>query len=429
MKSAPLRGIVALAALLAAAPHAAAAVEQGAALAPPPDSLVALALQRAPSLAALRARVQEAREMVRPAGALPNPMVEVMLQDVGFPTWTVGSEDMSMLGPQVSQGIPFPGKRTARRRVAQAEVAVKESEFEQLRREVARDMRGDYARLYAVDRQRSALGAGHEMLAVLTATVRDRYSAGMTDGEAALKAQLVLSRLDEQLGDLAAERAGIVAAMNRLLDRPGDAPVGEVTALPVTNVPATPWSDAILGGSVDVATRRAEVRAAEHKLQAARLERWPDLVAGAGLSYRGGKDPVTTLRLGLDLPLWSGQNQSPVLRANTQGLEAARQSLREAEAAARADAARLEADWTNTERQVARYAETIVPQSSLTLEAARSGYLVGRGDFTTVIDDFRMWLEARTGLAQREARRYTTWAELQAVLGPGGAAEDGRMGR
>ena len=75
-------------------------------IAPPPDELVALALQRAPSLAALAARVQEARELVRPAGALPNPMVELMVQDVGFPRWTVGEEDMSMVGPQLSRASP-----------------------------------------------------------------------------------------------------------------------------------------------------------------------------------------------------------------------------------------------------------------------------------------------------------------------------------
>ena len=39
-------------------------------IAPPPDDLVALALQRAPSLVVLAARVQEARELVRPAGEI-----------------------------------------------------------------------------------------------------------------------------------------------------------------------------------------------------------------------------------------------------------------------------------------------------------------------------------------------------------------------
>ena len=95
-----------------------AAPPDSARVAPPVEELVALALERAPSIAAMDARAVAAREMVAPAGALPDPTVELMLQDEGFPDWTVGKMPMSMIGPQISQGIPFPGKRGARREAA-----------------------------------------------------------------------------------------------------------------------------------------------------------------------------------------------------------------------------------------------------------------------------------------------------------------------
>ena len=398
-------------------------------IAPPPDELVALALQHAPSLAALAARVQEAREMVRPAGALPNPMVELMVQDIGFPRWTVGEEDMSMVGPQISQGIPFPGKRGARRQAAQAEVTVKASQFELLRREVARDLRRLCARLYALDQERQALSSGRELLELLAATVRERYSAGAAEQEAAIKAQLAVSRLDERLDDLAAERKALVAAVNRYLDQPGDAPLGRVTTLPEAVVPPMPWETVVAENSPEVAVRRAEMQAAERRLRVARLEFRPDFLAGAGVGFRGGKDPAVTLRLGMDLPLWSAQRQIPMFRAAEQDLEASRQTLRDAEARARAEAARLEAEWRRGGSQVTRYAQAIVPQSSLALDAARSSYMAGRGDFSAVIEDFNLWLEARAGLARREAERFTTWAELQTVIGPGGPGDQGRSGR
>ena len=406
--------------LAAASRGVAAADTTAVTLAPPLDELVARALQRAPSLAELKARVQEAREMVRPAGALPDPMVEVMLQDVGFPRWTVGGEDMSMIGPQITQGIPFPGKRSARRRAAQADVTVKVNELEQLRREVARDIRSLYARLYALDQEQQALSSGHELLAMLAATVRERYSAGVAEQEAAVKAQLAVSRLAERLDDLTAERKGLVASVNRLLAQPGDAPLGRVTTVPEPLVPPLPWDAAALENSAEVAARRAEVHASEQRLRLARLAPRPDLLAGAGVGFRGGKDPAVTLRLGMDLPLWYAQNQGPAIRAAEQDLEATRQALRDAEAIARAEAARLEARWRNAESQVARYAQAIVPQSSLALDAARSSYLAGRGDFSTVVEDFNQWLEARAGLAGREAERFSTWAELQTLIASSG---------
>jgi outer membrane protein TolC len=416
----------------AAAPAAAAApapAREDAGLAPPVDDLVARALERAPSLAELAARVQAARQLVRPAGALPDPMVELAVQDIGFPRWTFGTEDMSMIGPQFSQGIPFPGKRGARRRAADAEVMVKASELERLRREVTRDIRGLYARLYALDQDRQALSSGHELLEMLAAAVRESYSAGVTEQEPAVKARLAVLRLEERQDDLVADRKGLVASLNRYLDQPGDTPLGNVTTLPDSAVPALPWEAAAAMGSPEVGVRRAEAVAAERRLRAARLELRPDFVVGAGVGFRGAKDPAVTVRLGMDLPLWSAQRQGPAIHAAEREFEAARQGQRDAEAVARAEAARLAADWQRAGSQVARYTQAIVPQSSLALEAARSAYMAGRGDFSTVIEDFNLWLEARTGLARREAERYATWADLQALVTLGGRVDDYRRGQ
>ena len=69
-----------------------------------------------------------------------------------------------------------------------------------------------------------------------------------------------------------------------------------------------------------------------------------------------------------------------------------------------------------------------MPQTSAAVDAARSAYLAGRGDFSTVVEDFELWLEARTELARREADRFATWAELEAVLGCEGRNRES-MGR
>jgi hypothetical protein len=63
-----------------------------------------------------------------------------------------------------------------------------------------------------------------------------------------------------------------------------------------------------------------------------------------------------------------------------------------------------------------RFREAIVPQSSTALDAARSSYLAARGDFSTVVEDFGLWLEARVQLARREADLYAAWAGMQRLL-------------
>ena len=92
--------------------------------------------------------------------------------------------------------------------------------------------------------------------------------------------------------------------------------------------------------------------------------------------------------------------------------------LRAEEAATRGEAATLVARWRRDEAQVVLYREGIVPQSALALQAALASYRAGRGDFSMVIEDFRMWLEARALLAAREADRFATWAEVRYLSSP-----------
>jgi len=68
---------------------------------------------------------------------------------------------------------------------------------------------------------------------------------------------------------------------------------------------------------------------------------------------------------------------------------------------------------SRADSQIERYRQAILPQTSAAIDAARSAYLAGRGDFTTVILDFKEWLDARAQLAMRESERYIAWSELQ----------------
>ena len=381
------------------------------------DDLVAEALAKSPALAAARSRLTAAREMETPASALDNPMVEAMIQDADFPNYTIGSEDMSMAGFEVRQALPYPGKRRARAESARAETALRGTEAAELERRVASEVRFLYARAYAMDRERQSLTAARELVDLLSATASARYSTGQAEQESLLKAQLQVTRLEEQIDDLEAGRRALVAELNRWLDRPGDAPLGEIMALPAVEPSAGPWQERAVEASPRVRVARAAVAAAERRLAVARLDLKPDLAPAAGFAVRGALGPVLTLRVGIELPFWKRQKQEPLIRAAEAELETARQEVRDAESMARAEAARLEAEWTKAGRQIVRYREGILPQTSTAFDAARSSYLAGRGDFSTVIEDFNLWLEARVQLARREADRFTAWAGLEALTG------------
>jgi cobalt-zinc-cadmium efflux system outer membrane protein len=383
--------------------------------APPVEELVTAALERSPALTSLRARLQAAREMVAPSGALPDLMTSVSLQDASFPLWTVGSNEMSMVSVEVQQGLLYPGKRDARRAAASAEVATRDREIEQLQRQLAAGVRSIYGRVYVLDREKKALGSAGELLDLLQATAASRYSVGQTEQEPVVKAQLEISRLGERLDDLTAERRTLVAALNRLLDRPGETPLGEVQALPPIAAPTGSWQELAEANSAIAAVRQAQVQAAERRLAAARLELKPNLFATSAVGIRGSLPPIVTLNFGVEWPAWKKDKQAPLIRAAEREVDATKADLRDELASVRSEAARLHAEWDRAERQMLRYQQAILPQTSAAMDAARVAYLNGRGDFSTVVEDFKGWLDARVGLTRREADRFMVWAELQVL--------------
>ncbi len=409
----PLR-VAALALALALPP----AVAAGAPDAPAdPERWVAEALAAAPDLAGLAAREAALAERVRPAGALPDPMVAVTLQDVGFPAWTVGEQEMSMLGVEAQQGLLWPGKRDARRAAAAGEAAQARAATEAARRRLAAQVRALAAELYAIDRETEALRQAGELLDLLAATAAARYGAGEGDQADVLRRRLERSGLAARADDLAARRAAVAAELNRLRDRPGGEPLAAPAALPDLPLPGGDWEARAAGAASAVAVARAALAAAEARGALARAEARPDLFAGAGWAARGEFDRVVTLRLGAALPLWSGARQAPLRRAAAWEAEAARRELAAAAAAARAEAAALAARIARDDAQVARLRDEILPATSAVFDAARTAYLAGTGDLAAVVADLRAWLEARAELARRQAARYATRAAAAALLG------------
>ena len=397
--------------------------------APALDALVARALERAPSIAARRARLAAA-EAVRPAaGLLPDPMVEFEYRDAGFPRQTLGSDPMSMVGAMVQQPLLTGARRRASRAVAASEVQQRRAEVDAWAGELTAAVREQYARLYTVDREQAVLRDALQIADLLATTASSRYAAGESDQASVLRTQLERTRVGERLADLEGERAILVAGLNRLTDDPIGTVIGEVTSLP--ELPALPAGLDVLpelaaAASPEVGVRQAEVALAGERLTAARAELGTNLTLGGGFYWQGNSDRVVTLTLGFELPFRRNRRERPMIAASEREAEAARLELRDASASARAQAAQLVAEIKRAEDQLVRYRTGLLPQSSAALDAARAGYLGGRGEFAAALDEFRRWTEIRVEVARREAARFAALGRLHVLVAQAAAGEGAR---
>jgi outer membrane protein, heavy metal efflux system len=389
--------------------------------APRVEDLVAEAIAGAPSLAARIARLRAAQASLPAADAPDDPMVEFEYRDAGFPRQTLGSDPMTMTGATLRQPLLSRSRRVARRAVAEAEVGVRHAEADAIACDLTAAIREQYARLYALDRERAVLKDAIEMADLLATTASSRYGAGESDQASVLRAQLERTRLGERVVDLEAERTAATITLNRLVGRPSSAALGEVVRLPeppAFDGPQDGLPARAADHSPEVSMRRAESQAAERRVQAAQSDLSPVYSVGGGVFWQGGLDRVITLSVGIELPFRKGRKQLPRLEASRHDLEAARLDAEDAAAEARATAARLLTEIRRAEAQAVRYRSALLPQSSAAFDAARAGYLGGRGDFAAALDEFRRWADVRVQLARLEASRFSAWGQLDVLVNP-----------
>jgi len=384
--------------------------------APPAARLIELARQRSPRLAELSARIAAAEEKIAPAGALANPMVEARLENMSLDEWMVGDDEGSQIMFGASQALPYPGKREARRQVARAELGQALAERAAAERSLALEVERLVADLYAADRELELLDAVHELLQMLASTVAARYGVGEADQEAVLKIQLQISRHDQFREGVLQMRQQGEAELRRALALPAGTPIGRIRQLVAEALPPGDLAVRAPSEAPEVAVARAAVVVAERRLDLERLELRPDFSVNGGVMYRGDLDPGVVAGLGVELPLWRRRRQLPLIRAAESELAAARHAEQSAQLAALAEAEAQLAAWRRVERRLALSSEGILPQSSAALDAARSGYLTARSDFSTVVEDLSLWLEGRVEHARLEAERYATRAALAALV-------------
>jgi outer membrane protein TolC len=380
------------------------------------DEYLTRAIAKSPTLSALKARQQSARELVAPSGALPDPMVGIMYQSMG-PPWQPMAP-MSMVQGEISQVIPGVGKRQARRNASQAEADMRFADIGATKARIAAEVRLLFARVYASDREQRALESASQLIQVMVGAVTGQFASGTADQEALAKIEVERSKLREQLLDIQTNREILVARLNRLMVRAESAIVPRLDGLPDVPLEIGPISDEELAKSPELRVQRAAILAASRRRENAETETRPNFLVGLAGGATTTGEPIVTLRFGMELPIWRSTKQEPLIRSARNDVEATQSEYKAIELKLRADVAELLARFKRDSQQIQLYRGSIIPSASLALHAARNAYSTGRADFATVIEDFRIWLEAQVGLSRREADRLMTWAELRALTEP-----------
>ena len=394
--------------------------------------LTAEAIAANPSLEQGTAMARAARARIRPAGALPDPMLSAGLMNLTLPRFAFREHEMTQVSVELSQEIPWPGTLGARTGVARARARGSQAETAARRRQIVVQTAALYYRLRYVLTARATLRRQRQLLSAGVEISTARYATTTAPQSDPLQARVALARLDTEEAELIAQETELRAQLDALrnvsgLDslqiepiRPEVVPSAVHLASPIPSVTS---ADSLGPDSLPdhprLVARRAGVEAAEQAVRVEQLGARPDFTFMTQYGARPlGSDFFSAL-VGIRIPLYAGRKQHQLADAARAEAVAARAALAEEQAELVEEMRTVRAQIRAGATRLRLLTEQVVPAAQATVDASLRVYRVGNVEFLTVLAAEDALYRAELDAARVAAEHLTHLVMLEQLLAPG----------
>ena len=356
-------------------------------------SLVQEASENNPIIKASKARWEASTMRPSQEGSLPNPIIGGRIKNVSFSDITLGEDPRSDIQAFVSQEIPFPGKLSSKEEIAQQESDSQRWLSDAISRKVIADLKEAYFDWFFVNKSIEITNRNKVLLQKFTKIAEVKYEVGMGIQQDVLKAQVEISGFIERLELLAKRKEIVETKIKKILNRPLDSPLGEPEEITKSELTtslseityATSENAPLLKSSSEIVDSR------EESLKLAKKQYLPDFILGATYFNRDGGngdlDDIWQISLCLRIPLYYWRKEKFGVREAALDISEARENYESTKNNLLFDVKDNYITATTAERLVELYQRGIIPQSTLSLESAISGYQVGDIDFLTLLNN------------------------------------------
>lgn len=383
---------------------------------------LALALLHSPDLAAFawETRAREARALQ--AGRLPNPVLEVLAEDVGrSEELAAGTGSQGLIQPQttiqLSQLIELGGKRTARQRLATLNRDLAAWDYEIARIDVLTRTTRNFIDVLAAQELVTLTSQTMELVEQVEQSVGARVAAGVVSPVEQTKAAVALAVAQVDLGRA---RRLLDASRGRLAGSWGSTEasfrsvVGDLRE--VAEPPPLLELKARLAATPELARWTAEISQRQSALSLERSRRVPDVALTVGFRRFTGL-PGNTLLFGAAVAL-------PVFDLNGRGVQEASLRLakgyeerRAAEAQVSVALAEGYQALSSAHEELTALRTTVLPGAQQAFEAVSEGYRLGKFEYLDVLDAQRTLIGAGGQYLRALSEYHKAVAEVERLIG------------
>jgi outer membrane protein TolC len=378
------------------------------------SQLVSDSLSVRPEIAAGDADVKAQAARVPQVGAMPDPTLQVGIQNDGFSDIQIGKMETSWVSIMLSQTLPWPGKRALRSDIARLEKTSTERTVDRLRLSTEADVRRLYVQLVWVRDRLALLARLTSIWQGASETAKIVYESGGGSQSDLLRARLELSRLKQRQIALSAQEQSLVQELNRLRAQPLDQPITTKTHLADLGLPTLfdkqqAVEDA-MRRSPELAAARNQIISQERYTALVSKLALPDFTVAAGIMPRGTSlPPMWLLSVSAPIPIFSAGKQNHAVHESRARSESAQANSLAIEQLLQLRVSERHAALLASTETLSIYDAGLLLQSRATQESTLAQYRVGKASFASV-------LEANAGVLADEEGYLSTLAESYFIL-------------
>jgi outer membrane protein, heavy metal efflux system len=360
------------------------------------SSLIKEALATNPEIVSTKNAFESASARIPQAASLNDPMIEFEYDRITADRMLSGDPMKTF---SVSQDIPFPTKLYLRAKIASKLAKMAYENYQAKERDIIARVKSAYSELALIYKAIEINKENKDVLDQLSKTATTRYGAGQGTQADALKAQVELARVDNELIMLEQKRLSAQAKLNVLLNRDPKEEFGSLAAEPPVKFTHTLDDFYRLGrdNNPELKAYRYAVERGKAAYDLSLNEFLPDFSVRFKQMVDKGRaqDGAWAGMVGVTIPLWFFQKQAFGVKEMRFDLAMVKAEYRGKENSVLFEVNDAYARAVANKKLIELYETAFIPQAQEAVSVAIKGYESERSDFLTVLDSQRMLISFR----------------------------------
>lgn len=359
-----------------------------------------------PAILAAAARYEAAGSRTSAIRHLMDPMVGVEFAG-------------SMRMYSISQQIPFPTKLGTLSKFAKTEAQEYENEYSQIEQEIINRVKNNYAQLFLIHRKIETLEESIAFLNQLFHIASFNYAISKVPQADVLRAQVELTKAENDLLTLIDEKVVIEAKLNILLNRSPDERLGTPEGVDVLlfDIEIDELYDLAKEHRPILKASRMRLKKAQVMLSLSKQKYLPDFMIKFTQQEMDYSFTDRKFMFGLTVPIWFWGKQNDMVRemnANLKMAEALYQHMENMVLLAVKEAAVM---VDKNRRTAMLYQNSIIPQAEASLNSSLAAYEANQIDFLSLLASEKILIQSELDYYRAQADLFMAGADLEEAVG------------